>query len=122
MILINNKQTQQSPEEALSSSVLQQAAVNSSFAALLHRAELRHTSRIQHQQLIAVRNGVQSVRNGQRRAIHKLAPDDDLQFFVCRGVDARGGFINKQYFGAFENGASNAEQLALPSTHVRAIF
>ncbi len=65
---------------------------------------------------VIVYDGVESVSNGDDRAVGKLCPDGLLNEVVCLKVHSSCGLVQNQDLGLTEEGSSQAHQLTLTNT------
>lgn len=71
---------------------------------------------------IALNDSVESVCNGQDRCASKLLTDQLLDRLLGHDIDVCGGLVKQDDFVVAEDGADDADELALSDTEVLALF
>ena len=85
---------------------------------LQRRLELLHGSLVQDQDLVVVEDRVESVGDGDDRAVAELSPDRLLNQFVRLQIHGRRRFVHDEDLALPQDGPREAEQLLLTHRHV----
>ena len=77
---------------------------------------------VEYQDSIAPYNSVQTMGNSNHCAVFKLLLDQLLDLLLCHDVDVCGGFVEDDYLVLAQDGATDADKLALSCAQIRTPF